>query len=275
MALKGFDQTVASASAPAGSTLNFGGTSTVTTASATLGGAMQMAVKRGATPNCSRLVVTANPLAFSGTLTVADVGASSPAPGDTFQLFSASSYSGAFSSITLPALAAGWVWKTDKLATNGSISVADVYILWTSSLTAGVNDGKSQDPDGDGMINFGEFAFDSNPLSAAPSGKITGKQAAISGSNCLVITLPVRTGAVFSGSTSLSSAPIDGVIYSIEGSFDLASWNLIVTEVTGATAASIQSGLPALDAGWSYRSFQSTSGLTKCFLRARATEVIP
>ena len=43
--------------------------------------------------------------------------------GDTFQLFNAANYSGAFASLTLPPLAYGLVWTTNTLATSGNLSV--------------------------------------------------------------------------------------------------------------------------------------------------------
>ena len=58
--LNGFNQTVASLNAAAGSTLSFGGTNTLTVSSApVLAGALQMAINKGGTPASSKLVVTA------------------------------------------------------------------------------------------------------------------------------------------------------------------------------------------------------------------------
>src|SRR5262249_10707520 len=45
------------------------------------------------------------------------------AAGDSFKLFDAASYSGAFSSVTLPPLGANLAWNTNNLNTAGIVSV--------------------------------------------------------------------------------------------------------------------------------------------------------
>ena len=61
-------------------------------------------------------------LTCGGTLTVTSSG-DALAVGDTFRLLSATTYSGTFSSVTLPVLTGGLVWDTSKLYVNGSISL--------------------------------------------------------------------------------------------------------------------------------------------------------
>src|SRR6185295_18205386 len=53
---------------------------------------------------------------------VTNLGPSALAPGDNFRLFNATSYAGAFTSITLPPLDFGLTW-TNKLLVDGSIEV--------------------------------------------------------------------------------------------------------------------------------------------------------
>jgi fibronectin type 3 domain-containing protein len=60
---------------------------------------------------------------FGGSLTVTSLSGTLAA-GDQFQLFSASSYTGSFASMTLPALSAGLAWNFD--ASSGSLSVVTV-----------------------------------------------------------------------------------------------------------------------------------------------------
>ena len=62
------------------------------------------------------------------------IGPTALSAGDQFPLFSASSFSGSFSSITLPALGAGLTW-TNKLLVNGSIQVVSSAGLKFSSFT--------------------------------------------------------------------------------------------------------------------------------------------
>jgi fibronectin-binding autotransporter adhesin len=151
------------------------------------------------------------------------------------------------------------------------------YATWASDkgLTAGVNDGKDQDPDNDGRTNAMEFAFDGNPLSAANDGKVSSKIASVGGNNVLTLTVPVRSSATFSndGVTNEEvSAVIDTLVYRIQGSSDLSAWTRDVSEVTDTgDLTAIQAGLPTLSSGWTYRSFRAPGTVAadaKDFLRA-------
>ena len=72
-------------------------------------------------------------LTYGGTLTLINITATPLAAGNTFKLFNAGSYTGAFSSIvTQPPLAAGLSWNTDSLISNGTISVVSVTIVPTA-----------------------------------------------------------------------------------------------------------------------------------------------
>lgn len=118
------------------------------------------------------------------------------------------------------------------------------------------NNAKGDDPDGDGQSNLVEFALDDEPLSGAASGKLAGKIASVGGNEVLTLTIPVRDGATFAGATA-QTATVDGVVYRIEGGNNLGTWDLVISEVTGGDAATIQAGLPALSTGWTYRTFRT------------------
>ena len=96
------------------------------------------------------------------------------------------------------------------------------------------------------------------------------------GAQVLTLTLPVRTGAVFSGATEQVSAPVDGIVYRIQGSDDLNTFALVISEVTGADATAIQAGLPTLSTGWTYRTFRTpgtmVDGDPQDFIRARVND---
>ena len=129
------------------------------------------------------------------------------------------------------------------------------------------------DADHDGRVNFLEFATDGHPKSGSDSGKIVSSVADLGGTDYLVLTLPVRIGATFSGSGEKISTPVDGLLYHIQGSTDLTEWTTTpVIEVTPALVA----GMPALDLGWTYRTFrfQSQAGKNHGYLRAKI-ETIP
>ena len=129
---------------------------------------------------------------------------------------------------------------------------------------------KDADPDGDGQNNLAEFALNGDPTSGAASGKVRSRIENVGGENALVLTLPVRGTApapAFSGSPL--TATVDGVVYTIEGTNDLATFGQRVSEVSPARA----SGMPALDSGWSYRTFRLNGAVParaqQGFLRAR------
>jgi hypothetical protein len=108
-----------------------------------------------------------------------------------------------------------------------------------------------------------EFATDGDPLDGAASGKIrsiiTDVNPGAPVVNALTITLPVRTGAVFSGPGDQVSAAVDGVVYRIQASGNLTDFTSPnVIEVTDNAAILAELGLPALSgAGWTYRTFRA------------------
>ncbi|MFD0895723.1 autotransporter-associated beta strand repeat-containing protein [Luteolibacter ambystomatis] len=251
------------------------GTLTVNNA-LTLAGTTRMEIAKTGTTLTADKLTGLTTVTYGGTLQVASLGPDALAAGDTFQLFSATSRAGSFATLSLPALASGLAWDTSALASTGSITVVSsatvAYNAWASNLTPGVNDAKDQDPDRDGLNNLGEFAFASNALSGTNTGKIVTKASVIGGEKCVVLTLPVRNGAQFSGTGAQISAPVDGVIYQIEGSTDFAIWNLGIAELTGTAADPYKANMPTLDNGWSYRCFRTLGNLQKSFLRAKASE---
>ena len=79
----------------------------------------------------------------------------------------------------------------------------------------------------------------------------------------------MRDGISFSGFPGQSGSG-SGVIYHIEGSEDLQLWDTPLAELIPA----VTTGLPGLDAGWSYRSFRTSTPFIpgeRKFLRARMT----
>jgi autotransporter-associated beta strand protein len=58
-----------------------------------------------------------------GTLNITNIGAAAFANGDSFNLFKAAGYSGAFANVVLPSLPAGLAWNTNNLNTSGTLSV--------------------------------------------------------------------------------------------------------------------------------------------------------
>src|SRR5205823_1363895 len=81
-------------------------------------------------PNSDRLIGV-NSLAYGGTITVQNLGAALQ-NGDSFTLFSASSYSG-IPSVVLPPLTPPLIWDTSQLSVNGTIKVKVPGIVLTCS----------------------------------------------------------------------------------------------------------------------------------------------
>ncbi len=180
------------------------------------------------------------------------------------------SLAGTFASVT-----EGYTVDYDTPGEIRLVQAGTPYGLWAAAnitaIDAGADATPGGDPDGDGVKNIAEFALDGDPLSGADTGKMVGKVASVGGDPTLVLTLPVRTGATFSGATEQVSDLIDGVIYTIQGGDDLVSWNHTVSEVLGGDKTTIETGLPALNTGWEYRTFQTpgpVSGDPRDFLRA-------
>jgi autotransporter-associated beta strand protein len=88
--------------------------------------------RNGGSPLADKIALSSGTLAYGGALTVNNLG---PAlqNGDRFTLFTVpgNSFSSWFSTVTLPALASGLSWDTNKLATSG---VLDVYSFTTNSV---------------------------------------------------------------------------------------------------------------------------------------------
>jgi autotransporter-associated beta strand protein len=127
LALNGFNQTIASLSAAAGSMVSFSGTNTLRLTNASLAGTLQMALNKGGAPASSALVVAGNALTLGGTLILTNLSSNQLAAGDTFTLFNAPGFAGAFSSVSSsPALPAGLVWNTNSLSVNGTLAIGSV-----------------------------------------------------------------------------------------------------------------------------------------------------
>ena len=177
---------------------------------------------------------------------------------------------GTFANVT--GLPASYSLKYD--AVNKQILlVQGGYDAWAAAmgLTVGVNDGKLQDPDGDGVSNLMEYALGGNPLSATDNGVSSGNVQTVDGSPALVQTIAARAGAVFaSGTNGSMDATIDGIVYRIEGSLNLDAWTDTISEITPITG-----GLPAVPAGYEYHTFRSGGPFASTasdFIRLNVTE---
>jgi rhamnogalacturonan endolyase len=75
------------------------------------------------TPTTNSAAKISGILFANGTLMVTNIGTNDLAGGDTFQVFSAGTYSGGFTNLILPDLPAGLTWNTNSLNSSGALSV--------------------------------------------------------------------------------------------------------------------------------------------------------
>jgi hypothetical protein len=115
---------------------------TLTAGAASVSGAVTMKINRDASPTSDEFAAPSITVNSGATLTVANIGSTNFVAGDTFTLFS-TPISGAFGSVTLPALPTANLYWTNRLALNGSIVVAAVGTINPNStnITASVSGG--------------------------------------------------------------------------------------------------------------------------------------
>lgn len=151
---------------------------------------------------------------------------------------------------------------------GGFISLADLQSIVTARgdlKTAAVLTGEASDGTSSTTIAT-ELANDGDPSDRGLV--VTGIVETTGGGSHLTLTLPVRDGAIFEGPGDLVSLPLDGLIYAIQGSGDLAEFTTTgVIEITPA----LTGDLPPPPAGWSHRSFRLATPVSagpRGFLRA-------
>jgi len=117
-------------------------------------------------------------LNLAGVLDVVLINNFTPQSGQTFDLLNWGALNGTFSTVNLPSLPAGLSWDSTSLHTSGTVRItggaATALQTWrqqhfgTQQNTGTAAD--DADPDGDGTVNFAEFAMRTDPLiTARPS----------------------------------------------------------------------------------------------------------
>ncbi|MEK7950103.1 beta strand repeat-containing protein [Luteolibacter soli] len=161
----------------------------------------------------------------------------------------------------------------DGLLLVTQLAAVSDYDAWATGkgLTGG-NAASTADPDQDGVSNLLEFALDGDPLSASDKGKqvVQIQDVSAPAGKELTLVVAVRDGATFTaGSGNSQTATVDGVVYRIEGSLGLASFDSPVSHVSVSDDAGID--MPYLGGtDWEYHTFKlnASEGLpSKGFLR--------
>jgi hypothetical protein len=157
---------------------------------------------------------------------------------------------------------------------NLTVDQIDPYTVWLedNEVSESMQD-PNADPDSDGKPNSQEYALATDPNSGGHDDVdyvIADPDAGGAQTSAFIMTIPVRSGAQFSADGGDQVASQDGASYRVEGSYDLQTWTLAVSEVTPNQAFS--AGLPTLPSGWEYRSFRlpdQTQNERKAFLRVK------
>lgn len=115
-------------------------------------------------------------LTYGGTLVVTNL-AGTLAAGDSYTLFTATNYSGSFSSILLPALTGNLAWDTSKLGVNGSLSVglapSVALVPATTNVTYGLGAILTAAATGTAPLGYQWFYPNANPIPGATSATLT------------------------------------------------------------------------------------------------------
>lgn len=235
-------------------TLSIGGNATFSS-----GSTLRIAINDSISPKNDLLAVTGSLSALGSTLSFDVTGI--PAQ----LIYIVAKYSGSPpSGFTATNVPAGYV--VDFAHNGNSIALRNPYLIWAAepqqALTAGVNAAKTDDPNGNGVPNLLEFATNGTPASGFTNPRLRKEIVDVDPtagvSMALTITLPVRIGAVFSGPGNLVSQPVDGIVYHIESSGDLVSFNPpTITEITNNAAIINALGITPPSSGWALRTFRA------------------
>jgi len=87
----------------------------------------------------SDLLAVGGTLTCGGTLNVTNIGSGTLTNGDSFRLFSAGGYSGAFTNIVPATPGAGLAWNASLLAVNGTLSVTYPPPVFAGAVLSGTN----------------------------------------------------------------------------------------------------------------------------------------
>ena len=233
---------------------NIIGSLTATNSMCLAGTATLRLSKSGA--NCfNDSVIGMSGINYGGALIVTNVGSSALSVGDTFRLFAASSYTGAFSGITLPGLSAGLAWSTSNLGVNGSITIVPtVWSQWqalhftVAQLADPTISGYYAAPAGDGIPNQLKYALGLKAFTPSVLPIATDIET-VSGNRYLRLTV------------TRSPAPSDvTVAVEVSGQLSADGWNSTdtVVEVDTPTTLVVRDNIPV-------------GSTTKRFIRLKVT----
>jgi hypothetical protein len=112
--------------------------------------------------------------------------------------------------------------------------------------TPGKENGKFDDPDGDGSDNFVEFFLGGSPLDGGSIGQLASVT-----TDRLILTFAAPAGTVFTDGVAV----VDGVECKVQGSLNLQGLAAPVTKLGSAVLTGLD-WAPVPPSGWEYHSFQ-------------------
>ena len=196
------------------------------------------------------VIVVTNTLTYGGTLVVyTNNGGVAIAAGDTFKLFRAGTYAGAFSTIT-PSPGPGLIWDASQLAVNGTLSVKAISVTPTPATVAyGNNATLTGSTTLGGTVGYQWYDNNTNAISGATSSTLTLTKPAVaaSGNYTLVVTNAYTSGSVVTPLTvtpaalSVTASNLTkpfGQTYTFLGTEFSASGLVAGDSVTGVTLTS-------------------------------------
>ena len=235
-------------------TLSIGGSATFFS-----GSTLRIAINDSTSPKNDLLAITGS-LSATGSTLVFDVTGIPAQP-----IYIVATYTGTPpSGFTATNVPPGYV--VDFAHNGNSIALRNPYLIWAAepqqALTAGVNAAKTDDPNRNGVPNLLEFATNGTPANGFANPRLRKEIVDVDPtagvSMALTITLPVRSGAVFSGPGDLVSQPVDGIVYRIESSGELVDFNTpTVTEILDNAAIISALGISPPGTGWTLRTFRA------------------
>ena len=261
-----------------GATLTVGGASGTPAGPLTVNSALSLAgttvlrINQGGSPASDLVEVSGgvgNTLAYGGTLTLATVG-STPALGETYTLFNATTYAGAFTSLVLQ----GWSDTTRRvnladLAVNGSISITannaptsgDLNLVAEKNIASSFALAKyAADPDGDFVAvafttpSHGAVSLSGGTVTYTPATDYSGSDSFTyrltdpSGAQSAIATVDVTVNgssgngasilsvAYDAGTATIKFAGVPGAAYSLQETTTLdGAWTTVGDSITVPT----------------------------------------
>jgi autotransporter-associated beta strand protein len=201
----------------------------------TLSGTAALRISKSGSTLSNDNVTGLNSVNYGGALVIGKTGSGTLAAGDTFTLFVSGSYSGLFSSITLPALGSGLQWNLSNLSVNGSISVtlATPWSQWQAlnfSMAQRANpaiSGYNASPAGDGISNLLKYALGKNPFASGSLPVVTDVET-VNGNRYLRLTVTRNAAA-----TDVSA------VVEVSGDLSPGGWSSANTTVEVNTATTL------------------------------------